>query len=925
MAKPRTPNQKKRYAALNKRLAKYVSLVQSIYDSLVLDAANIVTTLTDYSPDTEQPFRFKDYPLTKSRVDDLMRYFSRDLQALIYSGTTEEWKQSNLVQDLLANDVLKIYGMRRDGEKVKLYYQPNNDALRAFQQRKDKGFTVSQKVWNQSYNFKRELEYAISSGIERGQSAVNLSKRISKYLHDFPSLQDDYGERYGHAVDCQNCEYRSIRLARSEINMAYRTAEQTRWQQMDFIKGYEIKLSHSHPKTDICDQLAGVYPKWFHWTGWHPNCYSDDSEVLTSRGWRLFKDVCNDDLILSLNTNTRNIEWVGIIAAQCHKYQGEMIHFFNKSLDCLVTPEHQMVYLNKSDGRIKKCLASEYRMGLGGFYRGCNYDAPDIESININGNVFEFDAFCEFMAYYLSDGSTQRNYGVCISQKDGQPYKPMIADSIRRLGYKPTDDGKRLCFYDTKFSRYLKQFGTAYSKFVPDEIKQSSKRQIQIFLNAYTRCDGHTRKRNEARFIGSHGNHFVQKREERIYFTTSDLMVRDLSELILKAGNRPSYGYTEPCTSHTSDGRIIKSNFPCWRINECYSTTATVFEKELIPYDGYVYDLTLERNHIMYIRRKGKCFWGSNCMCYVIPIVMTDDEWYSGNGGEITELPDNCKEWIGQNQDRIDAAKQRDTLPYWIKDNEKAISDMEPLTYKSVAYSHSEVMTPKEIEDLTIVDEMLKDVLNDNPEYFHFGYGGIKAVSRDKTYMSTAPEKGVIEINFAENQQGFNPGKDLVSAFNKIKKGEVLLRNEEYAVETLWHEIYHNMSANTFKLPDWDDLDGFSRVTMETVNQLCARHTYPVFLQQLGGTARHYNWILEDGYGYNALVKNLRRVLKYGKIDEAYFVSDASALLLSSYKDIDIKIENLLLGLYQGRGDISFAFKSIERDNIENLLNSLAQ
>ena len=273
MATPRTPNQKKRYAALNKRLSKYVSLVQSVYDMLGLEAASIVRNMTNYSEQSNRPFRFKDYPQTKGRVNELMRFFSHDLQALIYSGTTEEWKQSNLVQDLLANDVLKAYGIRRGKEKFTHYYQPNNDALKAFQQRKDKGFTVSQKIWNQSYNFKREMEYAISSAIEKGQSAITLSKRISKYLHDFPKLQADYKERYGKATDCHNCEYRSIRLARSEINMAYRTAEQTRWQQMDFIKGYEIKLSHSHPKEDVCDELAGIYPKWFEWTGWHPNCF----------------------------------------------------------------------------------------------------------------------------------------------------------------------------------------------------------------------------------------------------------------------------------------------------------------------------------------------------------------------------------------------------------------------------------------------------------------------------------------------------------------------------------------------------------------------------------------------------------------------------------------------------------------------------
>lgn len=49
---------------------------------------------------------------------------------------------------------------------------------------------------------------------------------------------------------------------------------------MDFVVGYEIKLSGNHnckgvPAgrfSDICDTLAGKYPKDFKWTGWHPNC-----------------------------------------------------------------------------------------------------------------------------------------------------------------------------------------------------------------------------------------------------------------------------------------------------------------------------------------------------------------------------------------------------------------------------------------------------------------------------------------------------------------------------------------------------------------------------------------------------------------------------------------------------------------------------
>lgn len=46
--------------------------------------------------------------------------------------------------------------------------------------------------------------------------------------------------------------------------------------------GIEIKLSNNHPCTDICDDLKGIYPKDFKWTGWHPNCRCYHVPVLCS-------------------------------------------------------------------------------------------------------------------------------------------------------------------------------------------------------------------------------------------------------------------------------------------------------------------------------------------------------------------------------------------------------------------------------------------------------------------------------------------------------------------------------------------------------------------------------------------------------------------------------------------------------------------
>lgn len=278
MVKPKIPNQKKKYQELNTRLNKYVALVKQIYDTLNLEAAKAVSR-TNYSVNSNKPFKWSDYPQTKKQIGDIQAQFVGDIYSVIYRGTTEEWKNSNEVQDLMANKVLKAYNAQVDKEKYKVLYQANSDVLKAFQNRKDKGFNVSAKLWQQSTIYKQELESAISCAIQKGTSAITLSKQISKYLLDFPLLQKDYKDRYGSAEHLMDCEYRSIRLARSEINMAYRTAENERWKQMDFVVGYEIKLSSSHhhrmPHGDICDTLAGKYPKDFVWTGWHPNdlCY----------------------------------------------------------------------------------------------------------------------------------------------------------------------------------------------------------------------------------------------------------------------------------------------------------------------------------------------------------------------------------------------------------------------------------------------------------------------------------------------------------------------------------------------------------------------------------------------------------------------------------------------------------------------------
>ena len=683
--------------------------VRMIYDRLNERAASIVESV-GYDGSVE--FSFADYPETKRDLQLLQRQFVGDMQSLVYSGTSAEWKRSNLLQDLVANKALKYYRAQVDGEKFKHYYQVNSDQLKAFQRRRERGLNLSAKLWNQSQVYKNSLEATISTAIEKGMSAVTLSKRISKYLNDWPSLQADYQEKFGKATNCYDCEYRSIRLARNEINIAYRTAEQERWKQFDFILGYKIKLSGSHPAKDICDDLQGDYPVEFKFTGWHPNCYAEGTDVYTNDGWKDLKDINGSEKILSLNPITRNLEWTSIIAKQCYYKKEDLVRFYNKSFDCLVTKEHQMVYVSKSN-RILNCMASDFRCTQGGIYRNSQYEAKDMKTIKVGNKDVEFDTFCEFMGYYLSDGccSIKGNGGtIYMAQKIGEPAHDKICSVISRLGYKCYIHDKIIIFSSLEWCKYLSQFGKCNTKYIPREILNASRRQIKIFLDAFIICDGHKRRNNS--FMTKGGIMFIPKKDERVYFTTSKRMADELGEAILKVGHHPSFHIDSKkylnSREHILNGRQIHANFDLHRIAECYRELSTLFKKEYVPYDGFVYDITLERNHIMYVRRNGKCFWGSNCLCYTVPIVMSEDEYWSDDRENspnlVTAPPENFGKLVSENSERIEESRKKGTLPYWIKEN--------PVLVEKAAISYKEKL--KQNNQFFITDDIVEELHKTN-------------------------------------------------------------------------------------------------------------------------------------------------------------------------------------------------------------------
>ena len=275
---------RKAYTAHYARIERYIALIDDIFE---LAGKKATTLARSAGHNGEKLFSFKSYPKIKAGFDELMRTMASDIQAVIINGITAEWSESNLKNDELTRSILgkRLSNKAIASDKYRKFFQGNNDALKAFLSRKDSGMNLSSRVWNLTQKYKSDLELALSVGMSEGKSAAELSRDIRAYLNEpnklFRRVRNQYGElvlsksakSYHPGEGVYRSSYKNaLRLARTEINMAYRTADHVRWQQLDFVVGYEVKRSGRGYSCSVCEALAGKYPQTFKFVSFHPTC-----------------------------------------------------------------------------------------------------------------------------------------------------------------------------------------------------------------------------------------------------------------------------------------------------------------------------------------------------------------------------------------------------------------------------------------------------------------------------------------------------------------------------------------------------------------------------------------------------------------------------------------------------------------------------
>ena len=379
-------------------------------------------------------------------------------------------------------------------------------------------------------------------------------------------------------------------------------------------------------------------------------CYSADTEVLTEKGWKYFYDLNERDKVCTINPETDKIEYQKPLRYIAKDYDGKMLHFSQRSLDMMVTPDHKLLVEqyapHMEDNYYKKfVLAKNFNSNNNFIPKQGNWEAENKEYFilpPLKTEVYQFygDNYVEkmlevpkikmstwlaFFGFWIAEGSAyerkrkmenRSNYSeyiITITQNENHnvtelkkvlaelPFEYHISRSRRVNG----PDKLNFRINNKQLYNYLKKFGHAGDKYIPEKIKALDKSQLEILFNWMMKGDG---------YIGN-GNYE--------YYTKSKKLADDVQEIMTKLG------YCANIYIKT------KGEFQWYVISRIATKMHKIASKNIneIEYSGKVYCVEVP-NQTLLVRRNGKSVWGGNCAgaqafsnfdTYLAPFIAYDD------------------------------------------------------------------------------------------------------------------------------------------------------------------------------------------------------------------------------------------------------------------------------------------------------------
>jgi len=390
----------------------------------------------------------------------------------------------------------------------------------------------------------------------------------------------------------------------------------------------------------------------------HPECVDNDSLILTSNGWKNAKDINEEDLILTLNKQTNEIEIQKPTHITHKHYEGTMFNFKKRDIDLTVTPNHRFFLEDKKGNRFFKTateLYNEHESGINnglkilkeGIWKGNDDEyfvlpgIPEIHSLKKLPHTLKerysqdlkikSETWFAFLGIYLAEGYcsgtngySKRKFKVGITQKKEETKNKIknLLDDFPILFTEYVDKNGKSDFRtsDARLHNYLFKLGNSQQKHVPVEAKQASPYLLNILFEWFLMGDGKTGKTGR-----------------KTIFSTSEKMILDFQEILLKMGVSGSIHpqkkvdrkiidkkiktlvneFGEETQEIIETERIIKAENSNAIYFLHFSTTKHIYidnrflQIKKVDYNNLVHCVTIP-NEVFYVMKNGKSHWTGN-------------------------------------------------------------------------------------------------------------------------------------------------------------------------------------------------------------------------------------------------------------------------------------------------------------------------
>lgn len=362
-------------------------------------------------------------------------------------------------------------------------------------------------------------------------------------------------------------------------------------------------------------------------------CYDSQTEVLTTSGWKLFKELTPGDLV-GTRSSSGSLVFQKPTSYISYFYDGVMHQYKSQNVNICVTPNHNM-FIKKYDVRVPQDyqLVPSDKIHLKRVKMtkdiSWNPQVPNVVQIpgytysrrsktrvydkTLPDFVADKEVFTKLLAMYLSEGSVTYNekensYVIVITQVGtsihgrsiNQEARQEIVHVFKQLGLTPYIDKLRITTKQSVLGKFLKELGNSGDKKFPFNIfEYFDAHYARVFIDTYCKYDGN-----------------VYKGHRRLY-TTSPQLRDDLQLIAGIAGYASSIQVDDRVGQHHQCcGNTIRHNRVCYSISLSNLRNINPMIKPRhvteIPYCGQVYCVEVP-NHVILVRRNYLICWCGNC------------------------------------------------------------------------------------------------------------------------------------------------------------------------------------------------------------------------------------------------------------------------------------------------------------------------